>query len=112
MKRLWNARAGRASQQGPSRRRRRYDVRLDALRDVLAKSDYVVLATPNTPDTFQSFGKAELNVMKPSAFLINIARGNLIQERPLYDALTSGRLRGCAADVWWRYEFGRAFPIG
>ncbi|WP_441258675.1 NAD(P)-dependent oxidoreductase [Bradyrhizobium sp. 521_C7_N1_3] len=85
---------------------------MDELRDVLAKSDYVVLATPNTPDTFQSFGKAELNVMKPSAFLINIARGNLIQEKPLYEALTSGRLRGYAADVWWRYEFGRAFPIG
>lgn len=50
--------------------------------------------------------------MKPSAFLVNIARGNLIQEKPLYDALTSGRLRGYAADVWWRYEFGRAFPIG
>lgn len=85
---------------------------MDDLHEVLSRSDYVVLATPNTNDTFQFFGQAELNAMKPSAFLVNIARGNLIQEKPLYEALTTGRLRGYAADVWWRYEFGRAFPIG
>lgn len=85
---------------------------LDELHTVLAQCDYVVLATPNTEGTYQFFGKHELDAMKPSAFLVNVARGNLIQEKPLYEALTSGRLRGFAADVWWRYEFGRAFPIG
>lgn len=85
---------------------------MDQLHTVLAESDYVVLAAPLTPETSQFFGNAELAVMKPSAYLINVSRGNLVQEQPLYDALTSGRLRGFAADVWQRYEFGRAFPIG
>lgn len=84
---------------------------LDELHSVLGKCDYVVLATPNTNETFQFFGKAELASMRPSAFLINIARGNLVEEKPLYEALTTGRLRGYAADVWPTYKFGRAFPV-
>lgn len=83
---------------------------MDELHAVLGESDYVVLTTPITNETFQFFGKAELAAMKPSAFLINVARGNLIQEKPLHDALISGRLRGFGADVWPRYEYGRTFP--
>ncbi|MCK1333278.1 phosphoglycerate dehydrogenase [Bradyrhizobium sp. CW9] len=85
---------------------------IDELHSVLAKCDYVVIATPNTVETNQFIGKAELAAMKPSAFLVNISRGSVIQEKPLYDALTSDRLRGYAADVWWTYGFGRAFPAG
>lgn len=85
---------------------------LAELRSVLGKCDYVVLATPNTGETFQLFGKAELAAMKPSAFLINTARGNLVHEQHLYEALTSGRLRGYAADVWPKYGYGRTFPEG
>ncbi|WP_312018120.1 NAD(P)-dependent oxidoreductase [Bradyrhizobium sp. sBnM-33] len=43
---------------------------------------------------------------------MNTARGALTQEKPLYEALTSGRLRGYAADVWWRYRSLTAFPGG
>jgi phosphoglycerate dehydrogenase-like enzyme len=85
---------------------------MDELHSVLGKCDYVVLAIPNTPETNQFFGKAEIEAMKPSAFLVNVSRGSLTQEKPLFEALTSGRLRGYAADVWWSYEFGRAFPAG
>jgi phosphoglycerate dehydrogenase-like enzyme len=85
---------------------------MDELHSVLGKCDYVVLAIPNTPETNQFFGKAEIEAMKPSAFLVNVSRGSLTQEKPLFDALTSGRLRGYAADVWWSYGFGRAFPAG
>ena len=85
---------------------------MDELHAVLAQCDYVVLAAPNTPETHQFFGKAELAAMKPSAFLINISRGMLIQEKPLFEALTTGGLRGFAADVWWRYGFGNTFPVG
>ncbi|WP_024520875.1 NAD(P)-dependent oxidoreductase [Bradyrhizobium sp. Tv2a-2] len=84
---------------------------MDELHSVLAKCDYVVLATPHTVETFQFFGKAQIEAMKPSAFLVNIARGKLVQEKPLYDALTSGRLSGYAADAWQSYEFGRTFPV-
>ncbi|QOZ66634.1 NAD(P)-dependent oxidoreductase [Bradyrhizobium arachidis] len=85
---------------------------MDELHVVLAKSDYVVLAMPATPETNQFFGKVEIQAMKSSAFLVNVSRGNLTQEKPLYEALTSGGLRGYAADVWWSYGFGRAFPAG
>ncbi|SDD34320.1 Phosphoglycerate dehydrogenase [Bradyrhizobium brasilense] len=83
---------------------------LDELHDVLSRSDYVVLALPVTDETFHVIGKAELAAMKPSAFLVNVSRGNLVQEKPLYEALTSGRLRGFAADVWPNYTYGRSFP--
>ncbi|MCC8960515.1 NAD(P)-binding domain-containing protein [Bradyrhizobium sp. Pear77] len=84
---------------------------MDELHSVLAKCDYIVLATPNTAETSSFFGKLELAAMKPSAFLVNIARGSLVQEKPLHEALTSGRLRGYAADVWPMYDFGKTFPI-
>ncbi|WP_028002442.1 NAD(P)-dependent oxidoreductase [Sinorhizobium arboris] len=77
---------------------------VEELHSVLAQCDYVVLAMPLTSDTEKFFGKAEIDAMKPSAFLINIARGTLVSEKPLYEALISGRLRGFAADVWWWYE--------
>ncbi len=83
---------------------------MDELHSVLGKSDYIVLATPITGETFNFFGKAEIEAMKPTAFLVNIARSKLVQEKPLYDALTSGRLRGYGADVWPYYAYGETFP--
>ncbi|MFA1676038.1 NAD(P)-dependent oxidoreductase [Rhizobium mongolense] len=85
---------------------------IDQLHDVLPKCDYVVLATPDTKDTHGFIGAAELAAMKRSAFLINVSRGMLVQEKPLYEALTSGQLRGFATDVWWQYNYGQTFPIG
>ena len=75
----------------------------EALHDVLGQADVVVLATPITAETDGFFGAAEIAAMKPGAFLVNIARGNLIHEQSLYDALTGGHLGGYAADVWWTY---------
>ncbi|OSI73172.1 NAD(P)-dependent oxidoreductase [Bradyrhizobium canariense] len=83
---------------------------IDELHAVLSSSDYVVLALPVTDETYHVIGKAELAAMKRSAFLVNVSRGNLVQEKPLYEALTSGRLRGFAADVWPNYTYGRSFP--
>ncbi|RFB86072.1 phosphoglycerate dehydrogenase [Rhizobium leguminosarum bv. trifolii] len=82
----------------------------DELHSVLGQCDYVVLSMPDTNETTQMFGDLEFSSMKPTAFLINVSRSGLIQEQSLYDALTTGRLRGYAADVWNRYEFGRSFP--
>ncbi|WP_312866071.1 NAD(P)-dependent oxidoreductase [Rhizobium mongolense] len=79
---------------------------------MLPACDYVVLATPHTDNTDGFFGRAEINHMKRGSFLINVSRGNLIVEKPLYDALSEGHLGGFAADVWWRYEYGHAFPNG
>ncbi|TFV36130.1 NAD(P)-dependent oxidoreductase [Bradyrhizobium niftali] len=84
---------------------------MDELHSVLGQSDFVVLAAPSTRETYQFFGKAELEAMKRSAYLVCISRGMLVQEKPLYEALTSGRLRGYAADVWGQYPYGRFFPV-
>jgi phosphoglycerate dehydrogenase-like enzyme len=78
------------------------------LLSILPSADYVVLALPLTGDTEQFFGEAEIEAMPSHAFLINIARGNLVQELPLFEALQEGRLAGYAADVWWNYT--NAFP--
>ena len=75
----------------------------DALHEALAAADVAIIATPITAETEGFIDAAALACMKPSATLINIARGNLIVEPPLYEALTNDRLAGYAADVWWTY---------
>ncbi|WP_246707508.1 NAD(P)-dependent oxidoreductase [Mesorhizobium sp. NZP2077] len=79
---------------------------------ILPDCDYVVLATPQTEETQELFGAEEISAMKKGAYLINVGRGGLIKERPLYDALVSEHLGGFATDVWWKYEYGAAFPNG
>ena len=75
----------------------------EALHEVLSEADFVVLATPITRETEGFIDAAALARMKAGAFLINVARGNLVVEQALHDALTSSRIRGYAADVWWSY---------
>lgn len=84
---------------------------IDELHDLLPQSDYVVLAAPITDETQGVFGARELKAMKSTAFLVNVSRGNLIKEKPLYEALTNGTLRGFATDVWPTYVYGRSFPV-
>lgn len=73
---------------------------LSQLTDLLRQSDFVVLALPHTPDTKGIIGKAEFEVMKPNAYLINIGRGKLIDEGALIQALRNGRIAGAALDVF------------
>jgi len=69
------------------------------LDEALAQADFVVLAAPDTPETRQVIGARQLAAMKPTAFLINVARGSLIDEAALVDALSRGRIAGAALDV-------------
>jgi D-2-hydroxyacid dehydrogenase (NADP+) len=83
--------------------RARYVDRLYApaqLRQLLAESDFVVLTLPLTKETHRIIGEAELRSMKPAAHLINIARGNLIDEAALVRALQEGRIAGAGLDVF------------
>ena len=70
------------------------------LHALLAESDLVVLATQLTAETHHLMDAAAFAALKPGAFLINVARGELIDEAALIDALRSGRLGGFAADVY------------
>src|SRR5262245_23988415 len=78
------------------------------LPSLLPFADYVVLARPSTSESDQFFGEAEIAAMRSHAFLINIARGNLVRELPLSQALQEDRIAGYAADVWWNYT--NSFP--
>jgi phosphoglycerate dehydrogenase-like enzyme len=70
---------------------------------LLAESDYLVVACPLNDRTRGILGAREFGLMKPTAALISIARGEVVDERALYDALSRRRIRGAAIDVWYRY---------
>jgi phosphoglycerate dehydrogenase-like enzyme len=70
------------------------------LREVLEASDYVVLTLPLLPSTRGLLGREQLGWMKPHAVLINVARGGLVDEAALVDALRAGRIRGAALDTF------------
>ncbi len=75
-------------------------VRLVGLDELLATSDFVSIHCPLTPQTRGLIGAAELALMKPDAYLINTARGGIVVEEALYEALAVGRIAGAAVDVF------------
>jgi len=66
----------------------------------LARADFVSLHCPKTPETVGMFDAARLKRMKATAYLINTARGGIVDEPALYDALVSGKLAGAGLDVF------------
>ena len=71
---------------------------------VLTEADFVILTVPLTKETHHLIGEAELAKMKSTAFLINVARGQLVEERAIHRALVEKRIAGFASDVWWFYD--------
>lgn len=83
----------------------------DALGDLLPLCDFVVLAVPSTQDTVGLIGAAELAQIRPHAFLINIARGNIVVERELIKALQTGTIAGAMLDVFEREPLPHDSPL-
>ncbi|HVJ67274.1 MAG TPA: phosphoglycerate dehydrogenase [Caulifigura sp.] len=79
---------------------KQWGIELTSLDDLLEKSDYVSLHSPVTPETKHLMNAARFAKMKPGSVLINTARGALVDEKALYDALKSGHLRGAGLDVF------------
>ena len=69
------------------------------LEEVLPEADFVVLAAPETPETYHLIGPRQLQAMKPTAFLINVARGSLVDEAALLETLRRRAIAGAALDV-------------
>jgi phosphoglycerate dehydrogenase-like enzyme len=75
----------------------------ERLDEVLRLADYLVITVPLAPDTHGLIDAHRLRLMKPSAYLINVARAEIVEERALYEALANDRIAGAALDVWYRY---------
>ncbi len=84
---------------------------IEDLNTVLAESDYVVITVPLTSQTRGMMGAAQLAMMKPSAILVGISRGGIIDETALVDALTSGKLAAAALDVFETEPLPKDSPL-
>jgi phosphoglycerate dehydrogenase-like enzyme len=71
----------------------------DNLHELLRRADAVLLACPLTPETYHLIGAEELAMMKPSAYLVNVTRGGIVDEAALIAALEQGQIAGAALDV-------------
>jgi glyoxylate reductase len=76
------------------------DVRYAGFRDLLQQSDYVCLLLPYSPEVHHLIGKEELALMKKNAILINTARGGIVDEVALYNALKEGQIWAAGLDVF------------
>ncbi|HXH85156.1 MAG TPA: NAD(P)-dependent oxidoreductase, partial [Candidatus Tectomicrobia bacterium] len=76
---------------------------LEVLDDVLRRADYLVIALPSTPATRNLLDARRLGLMKPTAFVVNVARADIVDEEALYRALAERRIAGAALDVWSVY---------
>ncbi|HVL56243.1 MAG TPA: 2-hydroxyacid dehydrogenase [Burkholderiaceae bacterium] len=87
------------------------DLRRVGFDDVLREADILTLHVPLTPQTRHCIGREQVARMKPGAFLINTARGGLVDEHALADALRDGRLAGAALDVFEREPVAPDNPL-
>jgi D-3-phosphoglycerate dehydrogenase len=75
-------------------------VKLVSLDELLAQADYISLHLPKTKESTNMIDKAQFEKMKTGVRLINCARGGIVNEDALYDALTNGKVAGAAMDVY------------
>jgi D-3-phosphoglycerate dehydrogenase len=75
-------------------------VRLVSLDELLEQSDFITIHMPKTPETLGMIGTDAFDKMKDTAYIINVARGGLVDEQALYTALTEGKIAGAGIDVF------------
>ncbi len=88
-------------------------VSIDGIQPHVEDSDFIILALPLTSESKCLVNREFLSWMKPTSILVNISRGQIVDELALYEALSDKRIRGAGIDVWWRYPSkwrGTAIP--
>ncbi|NQS88781.1 phosphoglycerate dehydrogenase [Patescibacteria group bacterium] len=90
----------------PRERANEFGVDLCELKKLLPQVDYLTVHTPLIPQTKNLIGEKEIRLMKKNVRVINCARGGIIEENSLYQALKEGRVKGAALDV---FENGKPF---
>jgi len=85
--------------------------RVSSLKELLAQSDLVSLHVPATPETLGMLGAEEFRMMKPSAFLINASRGEIVKENELVEALSNGTIKGAGLDVFTKEPLDINSPL-
>jgi D-3-phosphoglycerate dehydrogenase len=83
-----------------SARAQQLGVQLVSLDELVAQSDFLTIHMPKTPETTGMIGAAQFKAMKPTAYVVNVARGGLIDEAALHDALVAGEIAGAGIDVF------------
>jgi phosphoglycerate dehydrogenase-like enzyme len=76
---------------------------MNELHSLLPRCDFLILSLPLTPHTKGILAEKELALLQPHAFVVNIGRGELIDQHALYTALKENRIAGAALDVWYHY---------
>jgi len=83
-----------------SARAQQLGVQLVTLDELIAESDFITIHMPKTPDTTGMIAAEQFAAMKPTAFVVNVARGGLIDEGDLHEALVAGEIAGAGLDVF------------
>lgn len=76
---------------------------LEVLPELLPRANVLMVCLPHTPETEDLIGAAELDALPPSAILVNVGRGPIVNQAALYDALRDGTLFAAGLDVWYNY---------
>jgi phosphoglycerate dehydrogenase-like enzyme len=78
---------------------------------VAKELDYLVIVAPNTPETEKIVDSKVLSAMKPTAFLLNLGRGELVDEEALIGFLKSGKIAGAGLDTYWQEPLPKGHPF-
>jgi lactate dehydrogenase-like 2-hydroxyacid dehydrogenase len=82
-----------------------------AFEDLLTQSDFIVCLTPLTPETKDMFNEKAFDLMKNSAYFINVSRGQTVDEDALYEAVTTGKIAGAGLDVFRQEPVSPSHPL-
>ncbi len=83
----------------------------DRMDELLAESDFVLVACDMNAETIGMINADKLSKMKPGGVIINVARGKIINEDDLFEALSSRQISGAILDVWYNYQMPDASPV-